>query len=169
MGQGSRFAVLALLVGLATGCSATYTQQPGGGFGPPSVMIATPGGFYPLYTSPPAPPTERDLALPPTLSGGGIPPAPAGGSADGVYNGTATLLQNDYGTCAFRFAMTNLHVSKGHVRFASFRGRINPEGGVRMADGSLNWIVGHFDDGHFAGTYTNRYCTYSLSLDRSGP
>jgi hypothetical protein len=135
-------------------------------------VLSTPGGSYPLYTPPAMPDSAPNLAAPPGFGtqGGGALPSPGGaGSPDGTYDGTASLLQNDFGDCAFRFSMTNMHVSKGRVRFASFHGRIGPDGGVRMADGSLNWITGHFADGHFGGTYSNRYCTYRLSLDRVGP
>ena len=157
----SRFASLTALAAALAGCTATYTQPP-------------PGGAYPIYApnQSPMPSTEHNLAAPPGLlvppPAGGMPGAGAAGVPSGIYNGEATLLENDFGGCAFRFAMTNMHVDNGRVRFASFRGRISPTGGVRMADGSMNWIVGHFGGGHFAGTYTNEYCTYTLSLDWAG-
>jgi hypothetical protein len=164
----SRLAALAAVTGVLTGCVATYTQQPGGGFGAPQVDVSTPGGIYPLYTPPAGPAAAANLAAPPGFAAL-PPPVPTGGALDGTYDGMATLLENDFGDCAFRFAMTNMHVNRGHVRFAGFRGRIGPNGRVRMADGSMNWITGHFAGGHFAGSYANEYCAYSLSLDRVGP
>ena len=170
-----RLAPLAVLAATAAGCPATYTQLPGGGWSPPTVYADTPGGVYPIYTpdQPAMPATEPSLAMPPNLGGPAVPGAlpSAGGPAgnDGTYDGTASLLSDLPGSCAFRMSMTNMHVSNGNVRFASYRGRINSEGYVRMADGSLNWMVGRFENGHFSGTYTNRYCTYALSLDRVGP
>jgi hypothetical protein len=158
------FAVLGLASLALSGCDAIYTQQPGGGFGPPQVFIGTPGGNFPLYTPNTASPSGPSLATPPGL---GVP-NPMGGWNDGTYNGTATLLENDFGDCAFNFAMTNMHVRNGTIRFASFHGRIGADGGVRLQDGAFNWITGHLSGDHFAGVYTNRYCTYSLSLDRVG-
>jgi hypothetical protein len=164
---------LALAMALATGlggCVATYTEQPGGGFAPTQVVVQTPGGLYPIYAPPAVPAVEPDLAAPPGLRGPTGPnlPPPGGHWEDGTYDGTATLLEND-GDCAFRFAMTNMHVKNGHVRFAGFHGTIGPDGGVRMPDGGYNWITGHFGGSHFSGFYSNRYCAFTLSLDRVGP
>jgi hypothetical protein len=38
-----------------------------------------------------------------------------------------------------------------------------------MPDGATNWITGQFTGPHFSGFYSNRFCAYSLSLDRVGP
>jgi hypothetical protein len=150
--------IAALCVAL-TACSATFTQQPGGGYAETQTVLQTPGGLYPIYNGPTAAPPPPGLAAPP----------PGGGPLDGTYDGEASLT-GGFGTeCAFHFAMTNLHVTHGHVRFSSFRGTIGPDGGVRMADGSQNWITGHFSPGQFEGFYTNRYCSYALSLNRVGP
>ncbi|MBS0561411.1 MAG: hypothetical protein JSR21_15290 [Proteobacteria bacterium] len=157
----------------AAGCTATYTQLPGGGWSPPTVYADTPGGVYPIYT-PDRPMPGGNLAAPPGMGGGGggALPAPGGGGPggnDGTYDGSATLLSDLPGSCPFHMTMTNMHVRNGEVRFASYRGRIDAGGYVRMADGSLNWMMGRFEDGQFSGTYTNRYCTYSLALSRVGP
>jgi hypothetical protein len=168
----SRLAALAALAVAVAGCDATFTQQPGGGFGPPQVMVATPGGDYPLYAPPGSTPSmEPSLSAPPGFyaQNPASLPLPASGWQNGTYDGTASLLENDSGDCAFQFAMTNLHVNNGYVRFAAFHGRVASDGGVRMADGSLNWITGHLSGSHFGGVYTNRWCTYRLSLDRVGP
>jgi hypothetical protein len=163
-------ALAALSVGVA-GCDATFTQQPGGGFGPPQVVVDTPDGDFPLYSPPNIPASSPDLSAPPGwyASNPAPLPLPGGGWQSGTYDGTASLLENDFGECAFRFAMTNMHVNAGYLRFATFHGRIGPDGGVRIAGGDLSWITGHFSGGHFNGIYSNRYCTYSLSLDRVGP
>ncbi len=169
MKPSSRVAALAALAVAAAGCTATYTGQPGGGFGPPQVTLDTPGGGYPIYAPPgPIGGVAPNLAAPPGMGGGALPP-PTGAPQSGIYDGTAMLLENDLGDCPYRFAMTNMHVNNGYVRFASYHGRIGPDGGVRMTDGSMNWIVGHFAGDHFAGTYENRFCAYSISLDRAGP
>jgi hypothetical protein len=161
-----RVAALAALAVVVAGCSATFTQQPGGGYALTQSVLQTPGGLYPIYTPQPPP-----LSAPPASFGGpgGGLPNPSGGSLDGTYDGEASLTGGFGSACAVRFAMTNLHVNRGHVRFASFRGTIGPDGGVRMADGTANWITGHFVNGQFEGFYTNRYCSYSLLLDRVGP
>jgi hypothetical protein len=172
MKRSSRFASLAALAALACGCSTTFTQQPGGGYAETGSVLQTPGGLYPIYTPPlSAPPPPPGLAAPPPLPGqaGGGLPSPGGGALDGTYDGEASLTGGFGAECAFRFSMTNLHVYQGRVRFAGFHGTIGPDGGVRMADGSANWITGHFSPGQFNGYYTNRYCAYSLALDRVGP
>jgi hypothetical protein len=168
-----RFAALAVLAVVLAGCSATFTQQPGGGFAETGAVLQTPGGLYPIYSPPAAaPPPPPGLAAPPASfgagNGGGLP-SPGGGSLDGTYDGEASLTGGFGQECAFRFAMTNLHVRHGRVRFSQFHGTIGPDGGVRMADGSQNWITGHFSPGQFEGYYTNRYCAYSLALERVGP
>jgi hypothetical protein len=172
MESSLRIAAIAALASILAGCSMTFTQQPGGGFAETSSVLQTPGGFYPIYAPPPAaPPPPPGLAAPPAsfASASGGLPSPGGGSLDGTYDGEASLTGSFGEVCAFHFAMTNLHVYHGHVRFASFRGTIGPDGGVRMADGSTNWITGRFSPGQFDGFYTNRYCSYSLALDRVGP
>jgi hypothetical protein len=161
-----RLAAFAASAVSLAGCMATYTQQPGGGFGPAQVVLQTPGGFYPLYSPPETPAVEPNLAAPP----GGFGVQPVGGRlVDGTYSGTAQILQNDNGACPFQFDMTNMHLEAGQVRFARFRGKVGPDGGVRMPDGATNWITGQFAGTHFSGFYSNRFCAYSLSLDRVGP
>jgi hypothetical protein len=167
-----RFAALAALAAALAGCSATFTQQPGGGYALTQGVIETPGGLFPMYTPLSAPPPPPGLAGPPASFGspnGGYLPSPTGGSLDGTYDGQANLTGGFGSQCVVGFAMTNLHVNHGHVRFASFRGTIGPDGGVRMEDGSQNWMTGHFSPGQFEGFYTNRYCSYALSLSRVGP
>jgi hypothetical protein len=166
-----RFAAPAALAVMLAGCSTTFTQQPGGGYAVTQSVLQTPGGLYPIYSPEPAPPPPG-LAAPPASFGApgsaGLP-NPAGGSLDGTYDGRANLTGGFGAQCVVGFAMTNLHVHGGHVRFASFRGTIGPDGGVRMADGTANWLTGHFINGQFEGFYTNRFCSYSLLLDRVGP
>ena len=172
MEPSQRFAALAALAVAVAGCSATFTQQPGGGYAETQAVLQTPGGLYPIYAPPPpAPPPPPGLAAPPSFGSPNGPalPSPGGGSLDGTYDGEASLTGGFGAECAFRFAMTNLHVYRGRVRFSMFHGIIGPDGGVRMSDGSENWITGHFAPGQFNGFYTNRYCAYSLSLDRVGP
>jgi len=165
----------ALALAAAAGCTATYTQSPGGGWSPPTVYADTPGGVYPIYTPDQAMPgSAPNLAAPPGMGGPagyGALLAPGGGPGgnDGTYDGSANLLSDLPGSCPFHIDMTNMHVRNGEVRFASYRGRIDQGGYVRMADGSLNWMVGRFEDGQFSGTFTTRYCTYSLALSRVGP
>jgi hypothetical protein len=174
MRSTTRLAVLAVPAMAVAGCSVTYTQTPGGGYAESQTVVQTPGGFLPFYQAPIGPPAEPPLSAPPAAFGGptAVPlPNPSGGALDGTYDGTAsTLGGSDYGAiCPYRFAMTNMHVKNGHVRFARFRGTIGPDGGVRMPDGAFNWITGHFWNGQFTGFYSNRYCAYSLSLERVGP
>jgi hypothetical protein len=172
----SRITTLIVLAITASGCVATYTQQPGGGFGPPQVLVGTPGGYFPLYTGPPegGPAIEPNLAAPPGFASAPQAPIslpnPASGAFDGTYNGVGTILQNAYyGTCDFRISVTNMRVKNGYVRFSAFHGRIAPNGGVRMQYGGFNWLIGRFDDGHFSGTYSGPECSYQFSLDRVGP
>jgi hypothetical protein len=170
MKTSARFAVLAAASLAAAACTATYNRQPSGGYGAPQVTLDTPGGYFPIYSEPAVPAYGSNLAAPPGFAAAGGPlPTPGGGWQDGTYDGTATLLENDSGDCAFNFAMENMHVNNGRVRFARFHGRVGPDGGVRMADGSLNWITGHFRGSHFSGAFSDEYCAYALSLDRVGP
>ncbi len=85
-----------------------------------------------------------------------LPPAPEGW--DGEYAGVGHLLVAPGGQldCPRRISITGMRVSEGRARFGSYRGRIGPDGSVRMAF-RQSWITGRLAGERFEGTLFQPY------------
>jgi len=162
--------------GFLAGCTAQFTEQPGGNFTPTMVQTSIPG-IGPVQLDPA---TGRPLpqAAPPAnltaIPGNPLPPPSSALGHDGNYNGWAELLGGPVGpNCATRQRVSNFRVKGDRVQFGGFRGRIDQSGSIQMARGST-WITGQFTGAQFNGSLTqtpafNNFqgCSYRLVLDRS--
>ena len=140
----------------------------------PNVILSTPTGSVPLYTAGPSPAGPgNDLAVPPGLDPAPPPPAQAA-NRNGTYTGRAEVLVTAGGLCDQGMAVDNFKVAGNSVHFGQFRGTIAPDGGLQMVFRGT-WIVGQFEGATFRGQVDNQGrwgqpgCTFSLTLDRTGP
>jgi hypothetical protein len=168
-------------VGLAAalaGCTAQFTQQPGGGVTPTLLQANIPGvGPVPLDPAT-AQPLAQAVPPPPNLTpvpGNPLPPPTTALGHDGNYNGWAELLSGGGGgpNCPSRVRVTNFRVKGDRVHFGGFRGRVDAQGGIQIAYGTT-WLTGQFTGAEFTGTlaqmpvFSNAQgCTYRMVLDRA--
>lgn len=143
---------------------------------PPTVLLDTPNGLVPLDSPAPSSAMPAGLAGPPP----GLEPSPPplravqGGSRDGLYTGTATVLVTDGGLCTDTLKVSDFAARGNSARFGGFRGTIGADGGVQMYYGQ-DWITGQFEGATFRGQmvvqgrFDSPGCTYMLNLARTGP
>ena len=153
--------------GLAAVCLALS-----GCSGPPTVVLATPNGPQTLY-APPSSNMPGGLVAPPPGLGTPSPQAPAaiGGSRNGTYTGTASVLSTYGNQCQETVPVVGFRVRGNSVRFGRFRGTIDPGNGLQMTY-NQQWIVGQFEGATFHGQVTfwgasGPGCTYLLNLQRT--
>jgi hypothetical protein len=96
-----------------------------------------------------------------------VPAGPPVTAFDGTYAGTSRFLSNISQTCQTLPPITDFRVRDGEVTYFAFRGRIRPDGSVRMQAGD-GYVEGRFAGGHFEGRTISPGgpCTYELSLNR---
>jgi len=143
----------------------------------PSVTLNTAHGQMPIYT--PTAQAPGGLAAPPQIEQPAVPPASPVADRSGSYAGTAVPLDTGGGMCIKTRKVSGFTVHGKSVRFGSFRGTLDANGGVQMFAGQ-HWIVGQFEGADFAGqldmTQTGsirggfgaRGCSYLLNLQRVG-
>jgi len=140
--------------------------------GVPSVVLDTPSGPTPIYTSPQA------------MPGGGLGPPPGmqaslpvpGQVVDrsGSYAGTAVPLDTGGGICLDTKTVHNFFVRGDAVQYGGFHGRIDANNGLQMVFAN-RWIVGQFTGATFHGQFdveggfNSQGCTFMLNLERVGP
>jgi hypothetical protein len=138
---------------------------------PPTVLLDTPTGVVPLNA--PAPVMPSGLAAPPPGLEPSAPIPPQGVSRDGVYTGTAAVLDTAGGLCTNTLNVSDFAVRGTSARFGGFRGTIAADGGLQMVYGQ-DWIVGQFQGATFhgqlstMGRFDSPGCTYMLNLQRAG-
>lgn len=138
---------------------------------PPTVLLDTPTGVVPL--NPPAPVMPSGLAAPPPGLEPSAPISSQGVSRDGVYTGTAAVLDTAGGLCTNTLNVSGFDVRGTSARFGGFRGTIASDGGLQMVYGQ-DWIVGQFEGAIFhgqlstMGRFGSPGCTYMLNLQRTG-
>jgi hypothetical protein len=145
--------------------------------GVPSITVNTAHSQTPIYT-PPAPPSSGGLAAPPQNGQAAVPDAYTPTDRSGTYEGVAMPLDTGGGICIKNRKVTGFKVNGRSVRFGSFRGSIDGNGGVQMFAGQ-HWIVGQFEGAYFAGQLDMtargmsgggaRGCSYTMNLARVGP
>jgi len=140
----------------------------------PSVTVNTAHGQTPIYT--PAAQSTGSLAAPPQIE---QPTASLATDRSGTYAGTAVPLDTGGGMCIKTRTVSGFTVRGKSVRFGSFRGTLDANGGVQMFAGQ-HWIVGQFEGAVFAGQldmtqsglgrggFGARGCSYLLNLQRIG-
>ena len=125
---------------------------------------------------PPSGPVPAASTAPPAIPGPpptamqSPPPLPAGPAAwDGEYAGEGRLEVGLPGQldCPRRVSVTGMTVRDGRAQFGRYRGRVRPDGSVRMAFRS-SLITGRLTDDGFTGTLSRPYpgCRYRLALSR---
>jgi hypothetical protein len=130
-----------------------------------SVTLNTAAGQTPIYTPPGSPAPSGQMAAP-----------PAPGDRSGTYAGTAVPLDTGGGMCITNQKVSGFIVRGRSVRYQSYRGTLDANGGVQMVAGQ-NWIVGQFEGPVFSGQLDTtergrsmgRGCSYLLTLQRTGP
>jgi hypothetical protein len=145
---------------LLTACSA------------PTVMLDTPTGERPIFSSTPNMPGGQ-IGLPPGL---GPPPISAVRAADlsGRYTGMAFPAMTGGGMCINNHPVSGFRVNGDSVRFGQFQGTITADGSLRMVSGGA-WILGRFSGPSFQGQldlgspFDGPGCTYTFELRRTGP
>ena len=142
------------------------------------MTLNTGAGQTPTYT-PPARSPAGGLAAPPQMAQSAAPGAAMVRDRSGSYAGTAVPLDTGGGMCIKNRKVSGFTVHGRSVRFGSFRGMIDANGGVQMFAGQ-HWIVGQFEgavfvgqldmtqNGSVRGSFGPRGCSYIINLERVG-
>lgn len=148
-------------------CTAVYQ-----GAGPPTVELSSPFGPPTIVSrgGGPVMPPGGNLALPPSNL---MPPPEKVAAIDrnGVWGGTATVMDTGGGVCLQNQEVRNFRVSGNRVRWGGFHGTIAPDNGLQMVYGTT-WIYGQFVGDAFQGqlsqwgNFNNPGCTYVMELHR---
>lgn len=144
----------------------------GGDPQPTLVEADTPFGAVPLNSPEPSG-SSGNLANPPgNLTGGSRAPA-ARASRDGIYRGTAQVLDSGGGLCPETQEISGLRVSGTTASYGGYTGTIGPDGSVTMYYGRST-IAGQFSGPTFRGQLDvpGRFgalgCSYLLNLQQAG-
>lgn len=163
MKTGRLLGIIAILGLMTTACTADH------GNGSPSVIHNDqPSGQSQVQSGTQSPPAEGTPAAIPDANR----PAPAQGSHDGVYGGTAVPVNTGGGVCTRTERISDFRVKGNSVRWRSFRGRI-ANNRLRMVHGNT-WITGQFAGGRFNGQVIQSHrsgtgqCTFVMTLERAG-
>lgn len=145
MRRSASVLIVMLACGVAPACS--YTFEPGSG-APGTLAVNTPGTLRPL------PPSDV------------VAPASPARPVSGRWRGQAVALNDPGGRCTMTTRVSNWTVDGDRVRFGKFRGRIQPDGSLRMQAGP-RIVEGRFIGSEFTGQYWSPQpsCIYAITLN----